>query len=255
MAVGVVLADRDHRQTGSDAVEQRAQPGVVAAVVGDLEDVDRTGSIGTDSASASAVSSIEKRRQRATMTSARRFGSSPACGARRAGSGAARARRGEGLPDRSSLPAASSRAAPRPPPRRQAGGDPARRRASRSTGHRAGSFRDPARVVGLVMRDDEGAERADAGGPQHRGDAVVRRPGVDQDRCGAGRLQQDRVALADVEDRDAQAPRGGPAAAPPLPRAPTSVAQRAPRATPAPRPRRRAAGRSRVDSTLRPIGE
>ncbi len=43
MAVGVVGADRDHRQPRLDPVEQGAEAGVVAAVVGDLEHVDRAG--------------------------------------------------------------------------------------------------------------------------------------------------------------------------------------------------------------------
>ena len=58
VSVGVSLADRDHREPRPRAIEQRAEPGVVAAVMGDLEDVDRARSIGTASASASAVSSM-----------------------------------------------------------------------------------------------------------------------------------------------------------------------------------------------------
>ena len=43
MAERVVGADRDHRQAGLGAVEQAIETGVVAAMVGDLEDVDRAG--------------------------------------------------------------------------------------------------------------------------------------------------------------------------------------------------------------------
>src|SRR5580765_5261779 len=41
VAEGVAGADRDHRQAWPRVVEQGAEAGVVAAVVGDLEDVDR----------------------------------------------------------------------------------------------------------------------------------------------------------------------------------------------------------------------
>jgi hypothetical protein len=41
VAEGVVLPDRDHRQAGGGAIEQAAQPGVITAVVRDLEHVHR----------------------------------------------------------------------------------------------------------------------------------------------------------------------------------------------------------------------
>ena len=41
MAVRVVRSDGDHRQTGTAAVEQRTEPGVVRAVMGHLQHLDR----------------------------------------------------------------------------------------------------------------------------------------------------------------------------------------------------------------------
>ena len=59
-------------------------------------------------------------------------------------------------------------------------------------------------MVGLVVGDDRGAEPLDPGRRELGGEVVARRTAVDQDRRRAGGLQQDRVALADVEDRDPQ---------------------------------------------------
>ena len=173
------------------------------------------GSSGTASASASAVSSIEKSRQRASRTSACGSGRRRRAG-RRAARAAARGHRAAAGPSAASPPAAIRTGV-------DAGGlglaaqapaEPARR-ASRPTGKRAEQLLDPARVVGLVVGDDRGAEPLDPGGAQLRRETVAGRPAVDEHRRRAGRLQQDRVALADVEDGDPQAARPAPAASPP----------------------------------------
>ena len=59
-------------------------------------------------------------------------------------------------------------------------------------------------VVGLVVADHDRRERVDPELAQPVLDAVIRRPGVDEDRLAVGRVEQDRVALADVQDPHGQ---------------------------------------------------
>ena len=56
-------------------------------------------------------------------------------------------------------------------------------------------------VIGLGMRDDEQVDPPRALATDERRDVVARRAGVDQHRA-AARLDQRRVALTDVEERD-----------------------------------------------------
>ena len=59
-------------------------------------------------------------------------------------------------------------------------------------------------MVGLVVADHDRGEPIEIPSSSkailH---PVLRRPGVDEDRVAVGRIQQDRVALADVEDAHA----------------------------------------------------
>ena len=71
-------------------------------------------------------------------------------------------------------------------------------------GHPPEQFDDAARVVGLIVGDNRSRERVDALGAELRREFVAEGPTIDQDRGGARGLQQDRVALADVEHRDPQ---------------------------------------------------
>ena len=74
-------------------------------------------------------------------------------------------------------------------------------------------------MVGLVVRHEGGGEALDAHAAQRRRDARAGRPGIDEDRVAPGRIEHDRVALADIEDRDPQGVVGrGPGAALPAQR-------------------------------------
>ena len=85
---------------------------------------------------------------------------------------------------------------PAPPPRAAARG---RRVASRSTSTRVEHVEEAAGVVELVVGDDDRGERIDPAARKRSGDARAGRAAVDQDRRRPRRLEQDRVALADVE--------------------------------------------------------
>ncbi len=89
--------------------------------------------------------------------------------------------------------------------------------------HRDGreQFRLGAVVVGLVVGEDQCPEPLDPGVLQLSRDPVAGRPGVDEDRRRGSGLEQDRVALADVEHRDAQSAEGRRPTGP-LPRAQNS---------------------------------
>ena len=63
-------------------------------------------------------------------------------------------------------------------------------------------------VVAMVMADRHQVERLDSLAPEGVQGGVLGRAGVDQGGLALGRTDQDRVALADVEDLD----RGGLAA-------------------------------------------
>ena len=88
VAVGVVGADRDHRRGAAEVrSSERLRPASSLPWWATLRTSTGPGSIGTSPASASAVSSIEKRCQRASRTSASSFGSVPDGGLRRDSSG------------------------------------------------------------------------------------------------------------------------------------------------------------------------
>ena len=83
-----------------------------------------------------------------------------------------------------------------------------RRRMSRSARQevagldRAHDLVHAAVVVAMVMADRHQVERLDSLAPEHAQGGVLGRTGVDQGRLALGRPDQDRVALADVEDLD-----------------------------------------------------
>ena len=87
----------------------------------------------------------------------------------------------------------------------------AHREALADRGHAAG-------VIGVAVGDDDGGQAQDAAIPQERGDDAfagvepVRTAGagVDQHGLPVRSLDDDRVALADVEHRDAKSPVGRP---------------------------------------------
>jgi hypothetical protein len=62
-------------------------------------------------------------------------------------------------------------------------------------------------VIGLVVGDHRGAEALDPGGLELAEQVGAGRTAVDQHGRGARRLQQDRVALADVQHHHPQAAR------------------------------------------------
>ena len=73
---------------------------------------------------------------------------------------------------------------------------------------RAEQLRDPAGVVGLVVGDDRGREARDSLVLELAAQVSARWAAVDQHRLAVGRVEQDRIALADVEHDDAQPGRG-----------------------------------------------
>ncbi len=75
---------------------------------------------------------------------------------------------------------------------------------------------DSTRVVGLFVGDDSGAQPVDACRAQLRRELVPGRATVDENRRRMRRLEEDRVALADIENRDPQAEWRGPCASAPL---------------------------------------
>ena len=113
--VGVVLADRDHRQPRPVRSSSAPSPASSLPWWATLSTSTGPGSIGTASASASAVSSIEKSRQRATSDERQPVGVLAGAACRRAAPAAARGRRSRSRPERSSC----------------AGGDPLAARAGR----------------------------------------------------------------------------------------------------------------------------
>ena len=55
-------------------------------------------------------------------------------------------------------------------------------------------------MIRLIVGDDRRAEPSDTGRAQLLGDPIAVRAAVDEDRRRCGRLQEDRVSLADIED-------------------------------------------------------
>ena len=210
MAEGVVLADRDHGQPRAGAVEEVCEARVVAAMVGDLEDVDRP--------------RVERDRLRLGVGSQQDREVVPAGDGDdrelvRVGAGMAAAEQLRRRPQDLEMEGAGADQRPR---RQPAGAGP--RGAGEGEGVTAengieDAFDRDGRqdlvlgavVVGLVVGQDQGSEALNPRIVELGGDPVTGGPGVDQDRQGAGGLEQDRVALADVEHRDPEAGnRGGP---------------------------------------------
>ena len=204
MSVGVVGADLDQRHARNGAVEQRLEAGVVAAVMSDLEDVERP---------RDRDASPRPRRRRSTARP------SPATAprgraSRRSGLRSAPYPRGgqrtsiRRAPNRSALPSATGTT--RAPASRAAASmaGAGRPRTTASTRWPASTSTQAAGVIELVVGDEHRRERADAEPVERLGGRAARRAGVDQHRVSTGALEQRRIALADVESRDPE-PGGG----------------------------------------------
>ena len=119
----------------------------------------------------------------------------------------------------------------------------------RSTGKRRRTSSQAAVVVGRRMRGDDRAEVMDSRLPQQARDARLRAAAVEEDGAAVGVLDQRRVALAHVEERDRQPVRRGGADRPGRPRG----RRRPPRAISAAAVERPARGDARARAQL--VGE
>jgi hypothetical protein len=212
VAIRVVGADRDHGESGSDAFEQRPEPSIVGTVVGDLEDVDRPRfewrrfglRVGGQEHREVVPTSADDERKLVRVGVGRRFDETVGRRPEHFEPQRARAKRRSRrdlIGCRALVTSIREVFAVEPPVDEPPDRNPPER------------FRDPRRVIGLVVGDDRRSEPIDPLVMQLRNEFVPRRPAVDQHRGRAPRLQQDRIPLADIENLDPQ-PRHWPARRP-----------------------------------------
>ena len=204
MAVGVALADRDRRELRSQAARESREAGVVAAVVGDLQHLDA----GSSSAGGDVGLGVGGEQQ--VEVADRDVGHDRAAvGVAAGGSRRPRRRRPQDAACGSCRARAPGRARGDRPPRRRRRPPARPARASAAVAaveHEPGRNRCEDRVrralvVGLRVGDHQ---RVEAPTPAFRRAGAARPSGgpVSKSTAAPSRLEQRRVALADVEERD-----------------------------------------------------
>jgi hypothetical protein len=215
VAERVVGADGDQRQVRVGAIEEIVETGVGAAVMGDLEDVDRA---------------RVERDALGLRVRGQEHREAPPAGEGDDGKlvrvippvGIAEELRRrpdhlEPQPARSDDRSGRDPPSPRPALASEAKGFAAENRVEHPGDRGRGEqFRLGAIVVGLIMGEDQRSETVDSGVLELGRDPVAGGSGIDEDGGRTRGLEQDRVALADVEHRDPQAAdrRRAPHAAP-----------------------------------------